>query len=331
MPTLYVVEQGAQIARRGERLIVRRGADTIASVPVHRVDQVVLLGRVNPTTPAIDLILAHEIPVFYMTQDGALKGVLTPPVGKNILLRRAQFRRADDPEFCLGVARAMVRAKLINQRAYCLRWRRDHGIESARDSAQELERLLRSVERAGADGLLGIEGAGAKAYYSALRELLADKVAFDRRTRRPPEDPVSALLGFGSALLRAQVFAAVSLVGFDPYLGFYHTQKYGRPALVLDLMEEFRPAIADATAAAVVSRQMLREEDFERHGGALLMTEAAIERFVAAFDRRLRSEVTHPITGTRLSYRGCIELQARMLGKAVLGELPGYLGFATEH
>jgi len=331
MPTLYVVEQGAQIAKRGERLVVRRGPDTIASVPIHRVDQVVLLGRVNPTTPAVDLLLRHEVPVFYMAQYGALKGVLMPPVGKNILLRRAQFRRADDADFSLRVARAMVHAKVINQRAYCLRWRRDHGVDASREADRQLARVLRQMGNADAGALMGFEGAAAKAYYVALRELLSQKMVFERRTRRPPEDPVSALLGFASALLRAQVFAAVSLVGFDPYLGFHHTQKYGRPALVLDLMEEFRPIIADATATAVINFRIIDETDFERHGGALLMTEAAIERFVAAFDRRLRTEVTHPITGTRLSYRQCIELQARMLAKAVRGEIPGYLGFATEH
>lgn len=331
MPILYVIEQGAQLAREGERLIVRRGRTEIAATPVHRVEQVVLMGRIQPTCAALDLLLQRDIPLHYVTAEGRLKGTFLAPLGKNVLLRRAQFRRADDPDFRLAVARAIVTARLHNQRLGCLRWGRNHPLPQAEQIAHDLDRLTQRIPVVSAAELLGLEGAGSRAYYGLLRQVVSDHLPFPARTRRPARDPVSALLNLASGLLRLQVLTALQIVGLDPHLGFYHTLKYGRPALALDLMEEFRPLLADAVAVAAINRNVIRTDDFREEQGACLLTEEALERFVALFDRRLREELTHPVTGHQLSYRQCLQLQARVLAKAILGELPAYVGFMLEH
>lgn len=331
MPVLYVVEQGAQLGREGQRLVVRRRGQEVAAVPLHRVEQVLLLGRVQPTTAALELLLDHGVPLYYLSQHGVLKGSLQPPCGKNLLLRMAQFRRAGEAAFRLQTARAIVAGKLHNERQACLRWGRDHALAEGRTAAGELERLLRQCGQASAETLLGLEGASTRQYYGALRALLQPRLAFPRRSRRPATDPVSALLNLAAGLLRTQVLTALEVVGFDPYVGYYHVPRYGRPALALDLMEEFRAALADGIAVSALTLQLLTAEDFEQREGFWLLTEEALERFVTYFDRRLREEVRHPALGQVFSYRRCIELQARVLARAVTGELPAYLPFAPEH
>lgn len=320
----------AQLARDGERIVVRVNGREISATPAHRVDQVVLVGRIQPTCAALDLLLARHIPLHYLSSRGLLKGSFEPPVGKNMLLRRAQYHRADDPAFRLSVSRGIVVAKLHNQRAACRRWGRNHALAVADEAATAVDRCLARVEGAGTDELLGQEGHATRAYYGAMRALLEDKLSFPKRTRRPATDPVSALLNLAAGLLRSQVFTVLQLVSLDPFVGFYHAPKYGRPALALDLMEEFRPLLADAVAVAAINRQVIGVDDFERDEQALVLTEPALERFVALFDRRLRDETTHPVTGRALDYRQCLELQGRVLVKAVSGELPGYVGFAPE-
>jgi len=177
--------------------------------------------------------------------------------------------------------------------------------------------------------LLGLEGAATRAYYGALRRLVAGRMDFPRRTRRPATDPVSALLNLAAGLLRSQVLTALQIVGLDPYVGFYHVPKYGRPALALDLMEEFRPVLADTVAVAAINRDIIHTDEFERDELGLVLTEEALQKFVALFDRRMRGEATHPVLERSVTYRQTVELQARMLAKAVMGELPGYVGFMS--
>lgn len=331
MPVLYVVEQGAQLGREGQRLVVRRGPAEVSATPVHRVEQVVLVGRIQPTCGALDLLLQHGLPLHYLSSDGRLKGSFEPPVGRNVLLRRRQYQRAEEGVFRLQVSRAIVGARLGAQRLACLRWGRNHGLAEADTAAAELQRLAEESHQAAAEALLGLEGRGTRLYYGVLRRLVAPHLPFPRRTRRPARDPVSALLNLAAGLLRVQVLTALQLVGLDPYQGFYHTLKYGRPALALDLMEEFRTGVAEAAAVAAINRQAVGPDAFQERQGVWLLTEEALEGFIELFERRLQEEVTHPLLGRRATYRECLRLQARLLARAVLGELPAYAGFLLEH
>lgn len=330
MAVLYVVEQGAQVGKSGGSLEVRHEGRALTRVPMHLVSQIVLFGGVQMTAAAVSAVLDAGIEVAYLTMHGRYKGRIQPAQGKNIVLRRAQFRRADDEAFCVELARAIARGKLSNQHAACLRWARQRGVEEhlADGIDRQLRALTGATDRA---QIMGIEGAAGRGYYAAMREALREDLEFPRRTRRPPTDPVSLLLSLSSALLQTRVHAALCLVGFDPYLGFFHADKYGRPALVLDMMEEFRPLIADAAAVGALNLRVIGLADFAEEEGVLLLQEHAVEDFVRHFDRRVRDSIAHPALEQQRDYAGWIEFQARVLAQVVLGELPEYVPFTPAH
>lgn len=330
MPVLYVVEQGAQIGSSGESLVVRREGRELSRVPYHRLSQLVLFGGVQITAAAMSELLERRIEVAFLTMRGKYKGRLEPCWGKNIVLRRAQFRRADDPEFSLNVSREIARGRLTNLRAACGRWHRDRGADP--EHGREIQRCLDQLDGAQSRAeLMGFEGTATRRYYSAMRSAVGEALAFPSRTRRPPTDPMSLLLSLSAALLQSQVHSAVSLVGFDPYQGYLHVDKYGRPALVLDLMEEFRPLIADSVAVSAATLKVVQADDFAQDEEGLVLKEHAVEKFVAHFDRRMRDTIAHPIIHETRAYRGWIEFQARILAQTVLGELPLYRPFTPAH
>lgn len=331
METLWVVEQGAEIGRRGECLVVRRRARDLTTIPVSRLDHVGLCGNVQITAQAVHLLLEAAVPLSYLSFRGRFLGQLSAPIKPNAYLRREQYRRADDPEFCLGVGKEMLGAKLANQRIMCGRWGAGTSCPAAREAAQEIRKLQRGLPRA-ADipQLMGIEGAAARHYYQALAAAVADGFTFERRTRRPPQDPVSLLLGLVASLLQARVFAAVSVAGLDPYVGFVHGERYGEPGLVLDLMEEFRPPLVEAAVVAMVRQKEVRPEHFEEHEGAILLTEAAVERIVTHFERRLGGEIQHPVLNERRLWREWIEQQARWMARRIALDIPAYPAFAQK-
>jgi CRISPR-associated protein Cas1 len=186
--------------------------------------------------------------------------------------------------------------------------------------------MIREVPRTTRVGsLLGIEGNGSAAYFGVFGKLVRGPMTFNRRRRRPPTDPVNAMLSLGYTLLLHQVSAAIQIVGFDPYAGFLHQPRYGRPALALDLMEEFRPIIADSVVLNIINHHILTEQDFKEELGVVHLKPEARKKFYAKFEERLQEELQHPHFGYRTSYRRCIELQARLLGKWLTGEIPTYL------
>jgi len=194
------------------------------------------------------------------------------------------------------------------------------------DATSAIQRILREVPRTTTVGsLLGIEGNGSAAYFGVFGKLLRGPMNFSRRRRRPPTDPVNAMLSLGYTLLLHQVSAAIQVVGFDPYAGFLHQPRHGRPALALDLMEEFRPIIADSVALNIINHHILTEQDFKEELGVVHLKPDARKKFYAKFEERLQEELQHPYFGYRTSYRRCIELQARLLGKWLTGEIPVYL------
>jgi CRISPR-associated protein Cas1 len=335
---LYVTEQGARLAISKRRLVVSHDGETLASVPLIHVSEVVLMGNVGLTTPAIKTLLAKAIDVVFLNLDGRYRGRLVGPVSAHVALRQNQYRRMEDETFSLALARQLVAAKLAHMRVLLQRQRRAGPVQTAAAGANLAraitaldgvqERLSRANSR---NSLNGVEGAASAAYFQAFRQLFGPEWRFEKRLRRPPPDPVNVLLSYGYTLLTHAAVSAVSATGLDPFAGFLHTVDYNRPSLGLDLVEEFRPLVDSVILWACHGGQ-ITPNDFTPGRAAqrpLEMSDRARKRFLAAYERRLTDELTHPILNQKLSLRRCLLAQARQLAGAVQSGQPDYvpLGF----
>ena len=336
---LYVQEPRAYVGKKGDVLEVRSPPPekkVLAERPLRDISQVVLMGDVQISTQTVQALCQQGTPLVYLSWGGWFYGMTQGMPSKNVELRMAQFKRAAEPTFALGLARAIVRGKIENQRTFL-----------RRNGEQVPELTLNSMASAGQQAqhatdleqLLGIEGNAAHIYFSSFSTLLKPRSAPDRRqdfvldfnnrNRRPPVDPVNALLSYAYALLTKELAVACWAVGLDPYMGFYHQPKFGKPALALDLMEEFRPLIADSVAVNAINTGVVGPADFVRRGGAVALEPAGKKRFLQAYERRMESEVTHPQFGYRLTYRRVLEVQVRLVSRLLLGEIAEYPPFTT--
>jgi len=326
---LYVRAQGARLTLDGERLIVQSpDGPVIARLP--STSEVVIFGNVSITTQALRALLTRDIPVSLFTYGGWFIGRATGHSSKNAELRVAQVRAVTDETRALACARRFIAAKILNQRTML---RRNHGSPDA-VLLGELRRLARSaLESQSLESLRGTEGTAARLYFGAfngmLKQLGDEPFDLDGRNRRPPKDPMNALLSFGYAMLAKDVANAVGGVGLDPLLGVYHQPRYGRPSLALDLMEEMRPIVADSVVIGLVNNGVIRTDDFVRAAGSCALRDAPRKRFLEAYERRMELEVQHPIFGYRISYRRLLEVQARLFARWTLGEIDDYPPFRT--
>lgn len=334
MPTLYVMETGARIELEHDRLLVTLEDETLLRVPLRRVSQVVLMGQVGATTPALHGLLRREIPLCFLSARGEFLGRLVGCAGLNLPLRKAQFERDADAGFCLRLARALTAGKIRNQYTLISRWLRRAGRGQAASEREALADLRRAVLSAGQapdlDSLLGVEGSAANQYFDLYQSLFDPAWQFTGRNRRPPRDPINALLSLGYTLLHVNLVAALELVGLDPYLGFYHADDYGRPALALDLEEEFRAPVVDSLVYSLARHEQLRPGDFTGgpSGGSTWLKDTARREFVEQYSRKLRSTITTAATGRALAYLKHFEVQARGLARLISGEDAGpYLPF----
>jgi CRISPR-associated protein Cas1 len=294
MPPLYVVEQGAVVQKEGERIVVRKEGQTLLSVPAFKVEMVVVFGAVQLTTQAMGFLLSNGIEASFLTLDGRLKGRLVPVESRNILLRVRQFERARDEGFRLLVASAVVAAKLTNARVALLRYARNHPEADFAEPVDKLRELIDRVREAKTlDLVRGLEGRGAAVYFQAFARMVRAEFAFEGRNRRPPTDPVNGMLSLGYTLLTHELMSLVAAHGFDPYLGFYHDVRYGRPGLALDLVEEFRQPVADTLVLWLSNKRVMGPDDFTRReeDGAAILKPPALKRFLAAYEQRLQRSV----------------------------------------
>jgi len=325
---LYVLEQGATVGRSGERLVVRRREGEDASIRLLDVSQLSLYGNVQLSAQALRALAERGIPVFHHTYGGWLTAVTTAVPSRNVELRVRQYRVADEEGRALPIARAMVAGKLRNQRTLL---RRNHPGEVGAVLA-ELTRYARLAQEApSTDRLFGLEGMAARVYFSSFAGMLRDPMGFDLagRDRRPPPDPVNATLSFLYALLVKDAVRALLAVGLDPYRGVYHRLRYGRPSLALDLMEEFRPLVADSVALGLINNRVLERRDFVVRGRSCALREDARREVVRAYEARMDTLIRHPLFGYQVSYRRILEIQARLLARAIAGEIPAYRPFTT--
>ncbi|MEZ4705940.1 MAG: type I-D CRISPR-associated endonuclease Cas1d [Caldilineaceae bacterium] len=357
MTTLYLTEPRSIVSKDGDTLIVKIPANKETGaekrsvrVPMMKVDQVVVLGDSTVTTPALLALLDQNVDVCFCNYWGAFRGRLAPSLTKNVFARVAQFRAHEAYRRRVALAARFVRGKLHNQRTLLLRSNRTlDDVETSQaiaDAAQSLGELIGQVDRLEVEedgpldpsrpqmqsalgALHGMEGAGAALFFQSFRLLLKQDLGFQKRTRRPPTDPVNALLSFGYTLLMNHALSAAQMVGFDPYIGFLHSEGYGKPALALDLMEEMRTPIVDSVVLTVINKQILQPKHFEEQLGAWQLTPAGRKLFLQQFEARLNTEIQHPVFNYKATYRRCLELQARLLVKFLTGEIPDYRPFQT--
>ena len=332
---VYVQAQRAKVSKNGETLEVSVDDQKTAGARLAEVSQLVLMGNVYVTTPTLHALMEREVTVSWHSYGGWFIGHTVGTGHKNVELRTAQYRASFDAAACLRIARGLVVAKIQNTRTLLRRnWKDGDAPEALLD---EFKRDIDQARRApGLAELLGIEGNAAARYFRHFKRMLATDTDaadfafdFEKRNRRPPTDPVNALLSFAYALLVRAWTVTLTAVGFDPYRGFYHQPRYGRPALALDLMEPFRPLIADSSVIQAVNNGEVKPTDFISVAGSVALDSDGRKRFIATFERRLAHEVTHPLFGYRVSYRRLLELQARLLGRYLLNELVEYPNFVT--
>jgi CRISPR-associated protein Cas1 len=338
MATLYITEAGARLEKEYQRLLVVRDDEVLTAVPLSHVSEVVLVGWVGTTTPAMLALLDAGVGLTLAQRGGKLRGRLRPAEGGNVPLRRQQYLRTGEPAFALEVSRAIVAGKIYNARTLALRIVRTRKAAHSPGLAG-LEAQFARLEQAGAQvaaaadaaSLRGLEGSAARVYFAILRDALKwqGDHPFEKRVRRPPRDPVNALLSLGYTLLTGAVFTAIEVAGLDPYAGFFHAEKYGRPALALDLVEEFRPLVVDSVVLTLVNKRMLAERDFEFGEEGVFLTSHGMRVFLRQFARRLGETVQHPLAGKALSYQKIFEVQARQLRKVIEGQAPVYIPFRT--
>jgi len=367
MGTLYVTETGVQVHQAGQRLLVKRGPDILQDIPMIKVDRVVLMGKgASITTPALFALSRRKVGVFYLSSQGGFVLRTAGEEHNHSRLRMAQMRACDAPARCMAIAQAIVNGKVNNQRV--LVQRHAEGAAWARGALTQMDAMRRQVEASqNLDELRGREGLAAKEYFALMRQILRPPAdgptwGFERRAYRPPTDPVNALLSFGYTLLLNDLIAACQLSGLDPDIGFFHAIDYNKPAMALDLEEEFRPIIVDSIVLGALNRPVFGLRDFEigrpwKNGGEegdepdleedapaanrlpgragedkqaarpVYLTEAARKRFIAMYEARVNEQIVYPPSGERSSYRRIFELQAYAMARAILGESGQYQAF----
>lgn len=325
---VYAVGHDLSVRSKGERIKISREGKVVQSIPLREISQLNIYGNAYVSLYSVKKMMRLGVPVCYFSYGGWFEGITVGNVNKNVELRIMQFKAAFDPLVSIEFAKSFVSGKIRNCRTFVRR--NDKSV-----SGKVLRQLSRLIKRAGdtedVGVLLGLEGAAAQLYFSRFSSMLKEDYgfSFDGRNRRPPTDPVNAVLSYVYGVLVKEVFVTLLAVGFDPYLGFFHRPRYGRPALALDLMEEFRPIIADSVMLRLFNSGQMSEDDFINTGLGVSLKPKAKKKLLNLFERRMSMEVKHPLFGYSVSYRRVLEVQARLLGRVLSGELDEYPAFCT--
>lgn len=328
MGTVYITQEDAFVGKTDERLRVTANKQNLLDVPLIKVDGIVVLGRATVSPAVVSELLARHIPLSFLQVTGKYLGRLEPEMTKNIFVRKAQWQAAGETEQALHMVRGFVRGKLKNYRSMLSRNQRKYPELPWQTALKRLGNAIAPIDKTNSiNSLRGLEGAGSAAYFGAFNQLIrVEEFNFEARRRRPPTDPVNALLSFGYSLLRHDVQSAVNIVGFDPYLGYLHCQHYGRPGLALDLMEEFRPLVVDSMVLNAINQRILKPADFtsEPLSNAVLLSVEGRREFLKQYELKKQSEFKHPVLGRKCTYQEAFEIQARLLAKYLMGEIDKY-------
>ena len=335
--TLYLSTEGAYAHLEGETLVVKVGDAKRGQVPMHHLGAIVCLGRVSLSPQLMARCMADGRSVVWLNENGRFQARVEGEVGGNILLRQAQFRAADKPEIALQLSKAFIAGKLKNSRNVLMRSARDSKDDAEKTqlakAAKALAVNLRNVQHAESPAsVLGLEGDAARVYFEQFNTLIKPSMRaefeYQGRSRRPPKDAVNALISFIYALLLSDCRSALETVGLDPQLGFFHVVRPGRPALALDLMEEFRALLGDRLALTLINRGQLQNKDFEfRTGGAVYLNDTGRKTVVVAYQERKKETMQHPVLETQVEIGLLPLLQARLLARYLRGDVPHYIPF----
>jgi len=334
--TLYVTTQGAYLARDGETVLVRVEEESRLRVPIHTLASIVCFGRVSCSPPLMGLCAENGVALSFLTEHGRFLARVEGPVSGNVLLRREQYRRAENGEQAAAIARSVVIAKVANCRTVLLRAAREKpdgpGGAELEGAALRLARLVDTLQQPlTLDTVRGHEGDAARAYFDVFDHLITeskDGFFFHGRSRRPPLDNMNALLSFLYTLVTHDVAAALEGVGLDPAVGYLHTDRPGRPSLALDVVEELRPVLADRLGLSLVNRRQVRAEGFRRtESGAVVMDDDTRKEVLVAYQKRKQEEILHPFLKERVAFGIVPHVQAMLLARYLRGDLDGYPSF----
>jgi CRISPR-associated protein Cas1 len=339
MAVLYLIEQGATLYKQRERLVVKKKGEVLQWVHAFKIDQIVIIGNIQLSPSAIAFLLKEGIDTVFLSTKGKYRGRLISQFGKNIILRQQQFRCFDDASFILELAKSFVSGKLKNCRTLLRRHNRELHHPEIELSIHRLRNLIQKIpEATDLDTLRGIEGKGSNCFFQGFRHAIkAEGINFFSRTRRPPRDEVNVLLSYGYTLLGNTIQTVLSIVGLDPFLGALHGVDYGRPSLVLDLMEEFRPLLVDTLVLRVLNKRIITKKDFYLQESPLtseleegetadisdypiILAHEGVKKWIVHYENHLDERLFYTPLGKQLTYRDiCLE-QARLLVRHLKGE-----------
>jgi CRISPR-associated protein Cas1 len=330
--TLYVTLPEAYLCKEGETVLVRQLEETRLRLPVLALEGIVCFGQVSMSPALMAFCAERGVGVSFLSEHGRFQARIQGPVRGNVLLRRDQYRRADDEAASLAIARAVVAAKIANGRTTILRAGREHASETLEHTATQMAGSLQDVESAATlDELRGVEGDAARNYFAVFDQLILQQKAaffFHERSRRPPLDNMNALLSFLYVMLVHDVESALETVGLDPAVGFLHRDRPGRAGLALDLMEELRPVLSDRVALTLVNRRQLDAAGFTRaESGGVTMDDATRKAVLVAWQARKQEEILHPFLNERIPLGLVPFAQALLLARYLRGDLDAYPAF----
>jgi CRISPR-associated protein Cas1 len=353
MATLYLTEQQTTVKKDGDTLlvIIPENKETgqppkKTRVPLIKIDRVVVQGNSTLTSPAIHALMEQHTEITFLDAYGRFKGHLTPIFSKNGQLRLAQTAAYHNPTRHHHLTQAFILGKMHNMRTMLLRANRKRDTPKLTTATDAIRQIIQQTEQLPPDPTLpdpthpqtnssygrlqGMEGNATAHYFNSFPHILNKPELFNGRTRRPPLDPANALLSYGYTILLNQIISAICTVGLDPYIGYLHRSQYGKPALALDLMEEFRPLIVDSTVITLFNNNILTEKQFTAElGGAYRLTDNGRRTFLTKLEARFDETITHPTFGYKATYRRCLELQTRLLAKYLMDEIPTYPPFTV--
>lgn len=355
MSTIYLTATKGRLSKKGQTLALQIDENTTKVIFPYRTEQLVLIGNIDITTPALKMLMHHRINTVFLNKNGKFNGKLIFNKGKNVFLRQKQFQLIEKPEFVLNMSKAIALGKIHNQFVFMQRIRRERKVPEVTEQVQRVKEILEKLPDAtSVDSVRGFEGAAAKSYFSALKyAFVPDWAQFPGRSMNPPKSNVNAVLSFLYTLILNRVEAALETVGLDPYVGFLHTMEYGKTSLAFDMMEEYRVPLSDAITVSLFNLGILKEDDFrevyfspedddlpldvelpeenmnysERKISGILLTQEGLRKVIPYFEKKLESKLMYNPTEKRLNYKQIIFAQARHLKRVITGEETIYKPF----
>ncbi len=329
MSTIYITTQGANVQRRSGQIVIGKGKEILQNVPETHVKQIILVGNVNLSTPTISFCLENQIEVVFLTQGGKFRGRLNGEASRSVEIRRKQYDRVLDKDFCLRQAKSFVGGKVQNQMATARRQFENNAVPREFETLKSISQKIGNAKSI--ESLLGLEGSASASYFKLFRGWIPSPFTFEKRTSNPPKDEVNAVLSLTYTLLYNRITTVLNLAGLDVYQGFFHQVRNGHAALASDLLEEFRPSIADALVLKLIKRKQLKMTDFERKNGEIRLTFEGKKVFFSEFEAKMKSKrQTEAGDNWSLSYSKIIERQVHHFARVITGEEQTYKPFTLK-